>query len=507
MEESSKDNKVKSSKFKFDKRFLVIASFLILSIVSFSFASRYLFSTDITNWSIPLGYFEGKEGSMAAKNPENNIATHLSNVSYGTWDWEIRYYGSGSASIIFIGLNQNFYSYNLCTEGYKLQFEIGKSLALLRLDGYGIMTELNSTYFAPEANERYHVKIIRFTNNTFNVFINDVFKLRALDGTYTESNYFQLDWYNIQTLYWVEVKDYIGENDWSDYFSGLPAASSSNIFTKISLFLPYSALLLVLLFYVFRLLFSEGSWTRFLVPLIISLIIGVGYGFLARYIRNNMPDFEPDTPDPVSTTTTNVTGTDTVPTLPTEPTSNITHGNITIPTTNNDFTGIPTRIVSIVLLVIAGVFIFIAVIFIGIDFFRRRDDEFHERILDKDKRWMPAAASTDHRKRVIRAYHKTSYELIDRGAKSERGMTPGEFEKSVEEKFPVTDEKLSTLTNLYEEARFSEHEITSEDSQKAEEYYESISSIIHPIKEERDKEGNNSMEIKKKDKLGDSFDE
>ncbi|HUT79910.1 MAG TPA: DUF4129 domain-containing protein [Candidatus Bathyarchaeia archaeon] len=506
MDERSKDNKKKTSKFKFDKRFIAISIFLILSIVSFSFASKYLFGSEMTNWTIPLGRFEGTGGSMVAKNPENNIASHLSNVSYGFWAWEVRYYGSGSASVIFIGLNQNFYSYNLCSEGYKLQFEIGKPLALFRLDGYGISTELNSTYFVPEAGERYRVSIRRNDNNVFSVSINDVLKFRAIDDTYTDSDYFQLDWYNVQTLFYVEVRDYVGENDWADYFSGLPAAASNNIFTKISLFLPYSALLLIILFYVFRLLFSEGSWTRFLAPLFLSLIIGLGFGFLARYIRNNMPEFLPDTLDPISTTSSNVTGTDTAPSLPTEPTTPPGTGTDPSPV-SSDNPEPPTRIISMVLLVVAGVFIIVAIVFIGIDFFRRRDDEFHERILDKDKRWIPTATSSDHRKLVIRAYHKTSYELIDRGAKSERSMTPGEFEQSAEEKFPITEEKISDLTDLYEEARFSEHEITPEDSQKAEEYYDSISSEIHPIKEEKDKESSDSEEEVKKDKLGDAADE
>ncbi|NHJ86507.1 MAG: DUF4129 domain-containing protein [Asgard group archaeon] len=506
LEESSKDKKRKESKLNFDKRFIAVAVFLVISIISFSFASRYLFEVNIEGWTIPLGYFELEDRSIGAKHFENNIAIHQSNVSYGLWEWEVRYYGAGSASVIFAGLHPIYSSYNLCSEGYKLQFEIGKPLALFGLDGLGLKTELNSTYFVPEANERYQIRIIRNTDNIFYIYINGQLKITAFDSTFIVSNYFQLAWFNVQTLYWVDVNDYVGENSWSDHFTGLPSSSSNNIFTKISLYLPYAAILLVLIFYIFRLLFSEGNWTRFLVPLLISLVIGLGYGFLARYIRNNMPEFVPDTLDPYSSISTNVTGTDTAPTLPSEPSSDPTSGNngtSNIPV--DGFTGIPPKVISVALLGVAGVFIIVAVIFIGIDFFRRRDDEFHERIIDKDKRWIPTATSSDHRKRVIRAYHKASYDLIDRGVKSERSMTPGEFEKSTEEKFPDTDEKITSLTDLYEEARFSEHEINSEDSEKAEEYCNSISSAIHPFKEEKDT--SDVKEENEEDKKGEGKDE
>ncbi|MHA1213278.1 MAG: DUF4129 domain-containing protein, partial [Candidatus Heimdallarchaeota archaeon] len=240
-------------------------------------------------------------------------------------------------------------------------------------------------------------------------------------------------------------------------------------------------------------------WTRFLVPLMIALLIGVGYGFLTRYIRDHMPDFGPDDPDTTSYSPTNGTGTDIPPTLPTIPTDT-TNTNTTAPINpSNGFTGIPKNVVSIVLLGISGVFILIAVIFVGIDFFRRRDDEFHEKTLDKDKRWLPTATSSEHRKRVIRAYHKSSYKLIDHGAKSDRSMTPGEFETSVKDRLPISDKPIGDLTDLYEEARFSEHEITSEDSEKAEGLNEKISQELTP--ESDDKSTKDSKN--KVDKTGD----
>jgi len=178
---------------------------------------------------------------------------------------------------------------------------------------------------------------------------------------------------------------------------------------------------------------------------------------------------------PTGPTATNTTG------IPSNVTSTPT-GNQSIPPPytnssnggNGAFFGVPPEIISNVLLAGSGVFLIIAIIAIGRDFFRKRGDEFHERILDKDRRWLPSASTTDHRKRVIRAYHKTSYDLIDRGAKSERSMTPGEFEESVEERFELPGDSMEKLTDLYEEARFSEHEMNEKESKKAEKYYDKI---------------------------------
>ena len=142
----------------------------------------------------------------------------------------------------------------------------------------------------------------------------------------------------------------------------------------------------------------------------------------------------------------------------------------------------------------SGVFITIAVIFIGIDFFRKRDDEFHERILDKERRWMPTASTTDHRKRVIRAYHKASYDLIDHGAKSEKSMTPGEFEETTTGRFEIKDKSLEDLTDLYEEARFSEHELSEKESTKAEKSLDKISKRLDKEKKKVPKEPEETSE-------------
>lgn len=498
-EDSSKEKKTESkkkfslSRLKVDRKFVFITVFLVLSVVALAFSTKYLFDSNIEGWTVTQGLFEGEKGSLHARTPNDNWAYHESSVAYGEWEWKLQYYGSGSASITFIGLNKNYTNNAKTPQGYKLIFQVGQRLAINRLDSSSSEVELNSTYFVPAARTFYAVKIIRTPNNqTFRVYVNGALMLNATDSTYTTSEVLELSWSNIQELDWIKVTDAVGENSWGDFFTGLPSAESDNIFTRIALYVPFVTLGLVILLYVLRLLFSQGSWTRSVMPLILALIIGLGYGLLVDFIRENLPDIpsdfntDPSDTGPTATETNNETSSGTSPTdNQTTPSPTPTDG------TNGPsgvFTGLSPRVISNILLGVSGVFITIAVVFIGIDFFRKRDDEFHERILDKERRWMPTASTTDHRKRVIRAYHKASYDLIDHGAKSEKSMTPGEFETSTTGRFEIKDKSLEDLTDLYEEARFSEHELSENESTKAEKSLDKISKRLDKDKKKVPKE-------------------
>jgi len=497
-EDASAEKKTKSkkkfslSRLKVDRKFIFITVFLVLSVVALAFSTKYLFDSNIDEWTVTQGLFEGEKGSLHARTPNDNWAYHESLVAYGEWDWNLRYYGSGSASITFIGLNKNYTNNEKTPQGYKLIFQVGQQLSINRLDSSSSEVVLNSTYFVPEARTLYAVKIIRTSNNqTFRVYVNGALMLNATDSTYTTSEVLELSWSNIQELDWIKTTDAIGDNSWSDFFTGLPSADSDNIFTKIALYVPFITLGLILLLYVFRLFFSEGSWTRFAMPIFLAVIIGLGYGLLVDFIRENIPKFDPDTPSPPSDT--GPTSTEPYNSSSSPPT--YTDNQTTYPTPTNStngpggvFTGLSPRVISNILLGVSGVFIVIAVVFIGIDFFRKRDDEFHEKILDKERRWMPTASTTDHRKRVIRAYHKASYDLIDHGAKSEKSMTPGEFESTSTDRFEIKDKSLEDLTDLYEEARFSEHELSEKESIKAEKSLDKISKQLDKDKKKVPKE-------------------
>lgn len=499
--EKKTENKKKFSlsRLKVDRKFVFITVFLVLSVVALSFSTKFLFDSNIEEWTVTQGLFEGEKGSLYARTPNDNWAYHESSVAYGEWEWKLQYYGSGSASITFIGLNKNYTNKAKTPQGYKLIFQIGERLAINRLDSSSSEVELNSTYFVPIASAVYDVKIIRTLNNqTFRVYVNDALMLNATDSTYTTSEVLELSWSNIQELDWIKVTDSIGENSWSDFFTGLPSADSDNIFTKIALYVPFIALGLVILLYVLRLLFSDSSWTRSIMPLMLAMVIGLGYGLLVDFIRDYLPKVTPDVntdpsdTGPTATETPNGTSTGTPPnTTDTSPDPSQTNSS---GGPSGVFTGVPPKVISNILLGVSGVFITIAVIFIGIDFFRKRDDEFHERILDKERRWMPTASTTDHRKRIIRAYHKASYDLIDHGAKSERSMTPGEFEETTTGKFEITDKSLEDLTDLYEEARFSEHELSEKESSKAEKSHEKISKRLDKEKQKAKKESEEASE-------------
>jgi large-conductance mechanosensitive channel len=487
---SEKDSTKKRKKFlkvEFSRRNLVVAIFLIISVVTVAFSTRALFQTDISNWTIVQGIFDGEDHSLEAKHYQLNWAYHSSLVAYGEWEWNLRYFGSGSASIIFIGsdLDGNYSQHP--NNGYMLEFQIGEELALRRLTSSTTSEVINSTYFAPEESTIYRVKIIRFENNTFNVLIDNVLLLQAVDDTYTSSEVLFLDWSNRHALNWIIIDDSQANNGWHDFFSGLPSVQSENVFTKISLYLPFITLGLITVFYIFRLFFAQENWTRYLVPLIIAVIIGSGYGYLVNYLRENIPEILPDTVNPTDPTPTDTpTGTDPGTTFPGTTTTPNPTPNPSSPGASEPFTGIPTNIVSIILMVVAGVFIIAAIVFVAIDFLKRREDEFHESTLDKDRRYIPTASTSDHRRRVIRAYHKASYDLIDHGAKSERSMTPSEFGDKAKNQFAFSDDTLDGLTDLYEEARYSEHNISSVKSKQAEEFSENISDEIKkPVEEKK----------------------
>ncbi len=469
------------SSLQIDRKFLIIALFLMISIVTVVFATRGLFETDIGDWEVTQGRFEGKDGSMIGLLPSHNWAYHESEVAYGEWQWQFRYGTQGSASVIFIGSEQEESAYSHSTQGYKIDFEITKDVSLKRIDGLFTEITLGSTYVPIETGDVYTIRVLRFTNNTFHVSINEQYTFSTNDATYTTSEVFELDWVFSHTLNWVNVNDEVNDNGWSDYFVGLPQASSANIFTQIALYIPFIALASVILFYVFRLLLTEGNWTRFIVPLILAIIVGVGAALLFDYLRDLLAFT-----DPIPSGGT--------PSVTIENTSSISPVSPSGPTNSSSAPGSPdgpgilppslNKPISIILLVVSAIFILLAVGFVMFDFIKKRDDEFHDRIIDKNVRWLPKASETDHRKRVIRAYHKTSYDLIDHGAQSERSMTPGEFEQSVTEKLAVPEEPIEELTDLYEMARFSDHEINSEMSKEAEKHFDSISQDLRKTKKE-----------------------
>ncbi|MHA1440357.1 MAG: hypothetical protein ACTSPK_00655 [Candidatus Heimdallarchaeota archaeon] len=63
-EKSEKKMKFSQSKLTFDKKFIFVAVFLIISVMAISFSTYNLFKTDIDDWSKTYGVFVGENGVL-----------------------------------------------------------------------------------------------------------------------------------------------------------------------------------------------------------------------------------------------------------------------------------------------------------------------------------------------------------------------------------------------------------------------------------------------------------
>jgi len=73
----------------------------------------------------------------------------------------------------------------------------------------------------------------------------------------------------------------------------------------------------------------------------------------------------------------------------------------------------------------------------------------------------------DPRNTILRCYWKTCYLLEDRGVKQNKILTPREFKDLVLSNIRIEEKPLDELTDLFEEARYSSHEITEIKREKA----------------------------------------
>ncbi|MFW6195865.1 MAG: DUF4129 domain-containing protein [Thermoplasmatota archaeon] len=73
----------------------------------------------------------------------------------------------------------------------------------------------------------------------------------------------------------------------------------------------------------------------------------------------------------------------------------------------------------------------------------------------------------DIRSTVIRCYQKMSYVLEDQGVTYDRFMTPREFEENAVDKLDLSREKISDLTDIFEEARYSSHSLKESQRESA----------------------------------------
>ena len=77
------------------------------------------------------------------------------------------------------------------------------------------------------------------------------------------------------------------------------------------------------------------------------------------------------------------------------------------------------------------------------------------------------AGGSDTRATVIRCYTDMCKVMAKYGVVEEEHLTPREFEKIARDSLPVPDELIHDLVIVFEEARYSDHALTDEDSKRA----------------------------------------
>ena len=91
-----------------------------------------------------------------------------------------------------------------------------------------------------------------------------------------------------------------------------------------------------------------------------------------------------------------------------------------------------------------------------------------QEVADTIQRTIDALADgSDTRATVIRCYTDMCKVMAKYGVVEEEHLTPREFEKLAKDSLPVPDELIHDLVVIFEEARYSDHDMTDEDSKRA----------------------------------------
>jgi hypothetical protein len=77
-------------------------------------------------------------------------------------------------------------------------------------------------------------------------------------------------------------------------------------------------------------------------------------------------------------------------------------------------------------------------------------------------------------KTILECYYQASTSLEERGANDNMSFTPPEFTEDVRKKKLCPDSSIVNLSNLFEEAKFSNHHISETDVKNAKEFTQDI---------------------------------
>ena len=142
----------------------------------------------------------------------------------------------------------------------------------------------------------------------------------------------------------------------------------------------------------------------------------------------------------------------------------------------------------------AFIFAFWAIVFIAIARFAKHRstkldysdmDLQTKEVADTLQRTIDAlAGGSDTRATVIRCYTDMCKVMAKYGVVEEEHLTPREFEKLAKDSLPVPDELIHDLVVVFEEARYSDHALTEEDSKRALSALEGMKGKLVEIKPE-----------------------
>lgn len=141
-------------------------------------------------------------------------------------------------------------------------------------------------------------------------------------------------------------------------------------------------------------------------------------------------------------------------------------------------TGDPDAMKTIITLGVLGVvFMFFIAVFIGINnIFRMRSAKLDYSDIERDSKAVALtiqrtidaiAGGSDTRATVIRCYTDMCKVMAKYGVKEEEHLTPREFQKIAADNLPVPQEQMKALIDIFEEARYSRHELGKEESGRA----------------------------------------
>lgn len=106
-----------------------------------------------------------------------------------------------------------------------------------------------------------------------------------------------------------------------------------------------------------------------------------------------------------------------------------------------------------------------------------------QEVADTIQRTIDALADgSDTRATVIRCYTDMCKVMAKYGVVEEEHLTPREFEKLAKDSLPVPDELIHDLVMVFEEARYSDHDMTDADSTRALSALEGMKSKLLKIK-------------------------